>query len=93
MKWLDTALGVELDGRSRRPVARSCVDWTERRFHLAGLAGAGICAALFDRAIITRVRGTRAVRITPSGEGALQDLLDLDIRDGICHTAPGAGSG
>ncbi len=75
--WLTECLGVDLasPNGSRRPVVRSCVDWTERRPHLAGLAGAQICTRLLDRGWLARVPGTRAVRITPTGERALPDLF------------------
>jgi DNA-binding transcriptional ArsR family regulator len=80
VKWFDSALGVDLDALrgSRRPVARSCVDWTERRPHLAGLAGAQICARALDRGWLTRVSGTRAVRVTAAGQAALRDLLGVE---------------
>jgi hypothetical protein len=79
VKWFDAALGVDLHAlrASRRPMARSCVDWTERRPHLAGLAGAQICARALDQGWVSRVSGTRAVRVTPAGSAALSDLLGI----------------
>ena len=38
--WLG-GLGVTLDSSTRRPPARSCLDWTQRRSHLGGAIGAG----------------------------------------------------
>jgi DNA-binding transcriptional ArsR family regulator len=90
VKWFDRALGVDLEGvRTGRPLARSCVDWTERRPHLAGLAGARLCTAALDRGWVTRVTGTRAVRLTRAGDAALRELFG----DGISHTVAVAGSG
>jgi DNA-binding transcriptional ArsR family regulator len=87
--WFEARLGQDLRGiRTARPVARSCVDWTERRAHLAGLAGARLCAVALERVWVKRVSGTRAVRLTPTGESALRDLFG----DGICHTVAGARS-
>jgi hypothetical protein len=77
MDWLTTAVGVE-PGRlraGRRPLVRSCVDWTERRVHLGGAAGAELCRCFLDRQWVRRVRGSRAVRLTPAGEPALRTLL------------------
>ncbi|MGF7238510.1 MAG: ArsR/SmtB family transcription factor [Frankia sp.] len=78
--WLTTTLGVEPTALTagRRPVARPCLDWTERRTHLAGSAGAQI-RRRFDENGWTRAVGAgRAVRLTPAGGAALRDLLDLD---------------
>ncbi|GGP83214.1 ArsR/SmtB family transcription factor [Saccharothrix coeruleofusca] len=72
--WL-AALGPVPTGS--RPLARECLDWTERRSHLAGRAGAHVCAHLHAEGWVRRVGGTRAVRVTPEGRAALRALLDL----------------
>ncbi|MEU0754635.1 ArsR/SmtB family transcription factor [Streptomyces albogriseolus] len=72
------ALGVDLDGRSRRPLARACLDWTERRPHLAGAAGAALCRHLLERGWCVRIGSGRAVKVTGTGEQALTDLLGID---------------
>jgi hypothetical protein len=59
-------------------VARGCLDWTERRPHLAGTAGAQICQRFLDRRWVTRIGTGRAVRVTPAGVAALRDLLDIE---------------
>jgi hypothetical protein len=61
----------------RRPLARACLDWTERRPHLAGLAGARICERMLERRWIARIGTGRAVKVTPSGATALRDLLGI----------------
>ncbi|WP_327114872.1 hypothetical protein OHB12_35835 [Nocardia sp. NBC_01730] len=43
---------------TRRPVVRPCLDWSERRTHLGGSAGAQLCRRLRDLAWITRAGGT-----------------------------------
>lgn len=65
--------------RSRRPVARSCVDWTERRPHLAGLAGAELCTHALKAGWCERIGSARALRVTPDGREALRELLDVDV--------------
>jgi DNA-binding transcriptional ArsR family regulator len=60
---------------SRRPLVRGCLDWTERREHLAGAAGAAICGHLLDNGWVTRIGTGRAVRVTNAGTKALTDLL------------------
>jgi hypothetical protein len=78
--WLGDTLGVEPAAltATRRPLARGCLDWTERRPHLAGVAGARLCQHFLDRGWILRVARSRAVRVTPAGETGLHDLLGVD---------------
>lgn len=62
----------------RRAVCRTCLDWSERRHHLAGSLG----AALLDRIIALgwarREKDSRVVTFTTAGERALLGLLDID---------------
>lgn len=78
--WFDEVLGVDttLWGRARRPVARECLDWTERRSHLAGLAAAGLCRRFLDQDWLRRIGSGRAVRLTPSGRTTLRETLGID---------------
>jgi DNA-binding transcriptional ArsR family regulator len=80
LTWLTGVLNVtEADLRdSRRPLARACLDWTERRPHLAGVAGAHVCRHLMAERWVARIGSGRAVRVTPAGEAALSDLLGID---------------
>ncbi|MYR92160.1 MULTISPECIES: ArsR/SmtB family transcription factor [unclassified Streptomyces] len=75
--WFDS-LGIPLDRGGRRPLARGCLDWTERRPHLAGAAGAALCAHVLGAGWCERFGSGRAVRVTPSGAGALRGLLGVD---------------
>jgi hypothetical protein len=58
-------------GSSRRPRLRSCLDWSERRPHLAGATGAALLTCLLDRDWLARRRTPRAVRLTRAGQEAL----------------------
>ncbi|MGR6998082.1 transcriptional regulator [Yinghuangia aomiensis] len=51
----------------RRPLARPCLDWTERRAHLSGIAGAALCTHAFDSGWCERFGSRRAVKVTPRG--------------------------
>jgi hypothetical protein len=75
VSWLSALAPV---AAGRRPLARGCLDWTERREHLAGAGGAAICAHLLARGWVTRVGSGRAVRVTPAGTTALTDLFGPD---------------
>ncbi|OZM71872.1 transcriptional regulator [Amycolatopsis antarctica] len=79
--WYATDLGVDPTSlrATRRPVARDCLDWTERRSHLAGAAGARLCETLLARGWTVRAGSGRAVRLTGAGERALGERLPLDV--------------
>ncbi|MFG3124617.1 ArsR/SmtB family transcription factor [Streptomyces sp. NPDC048201] len=79
LAWFGDA-GIGVDRSTRRPLARACLDWTERRPHLGGAAGAALCRHALDTGWCVRVGSGRAVRVTPAGERALADLLGIDGR-------------
>jgi len=79
--WLDR-LGVALAARTRRPPVRSCLDWTERRPHLAGSVGAALCGLAFGSGWIRRIGSGRAVAVTEVGERALRTELGLAYHGG-----------
>jgi DNA-binding transcriptional ArsR family regulator len=74
-------LGIDVGSlrRRRRAFARPCLDWTERRPHLAGALGSGIAERLLELDWVARVPGGRALRVTPAGEVALRDELGLNV--------------
>ncbi|MEU1516539.1 helix-turn-helix domain-containing protein [Streptomyces sp. NPDC005811] len=76
LRWFAGA-GIPLDRAGRRPLARACLDWTERRPHLAGVAGAALCRHALDAGWCERIGSERAVRVTARGERALAELLDI----------------
>lgn len=69
--------GIDADElrRSRRSFARRCLDWTERRDHLAGTVGAAICQKLMEFHWITRDKRSRAVHVSRTGEREFARLL------------------
>jgi DNA-binding transcriptional ArsR family regulator len=77
LEWFG-AVGIALDRSTRRPLARACLDWTERRPHLAGTAGAALCRYALDAGWCVRIGSERAVKVTPSGERALFELLGIE---------------
>ncbi len=86
--WL-ADLGITVPAGTRRPAVRSCLDWTERRPHLAGAVGAALCGHAFEVGWIVRIGSTRAVALTALGRGALRDHLSLDMSEPILTTAGG----
>jgi DNA-binding transcriptional ArsR family regulator len=67
-----TALDVDLSAArsARRSFARACVDLTQRRSHIGGALGAALLEMYLARGWILRMRGSRAVSITPKGSQA-----------------------
>jgi DNA-binding transcriptional ArsR family regulator len=65
--------------RSRRIFCRPCLDWSERRYHLAGLVGAQICRRCLELGWFTRQRDTRALRVTPIGLTGLSDEFGCQL--------------
>jgi DNA-binding transcriptional ArsR family regulator len=62
-------IDVALLGRSRRPLCRACLDWSERKSHLAGTLGAAILDHIIKAGWATRESG-RVVRFTSRGAKA-----------------------
>ncbi|WP_405832463.1 ArsR/SmtB family transcription factor [Streptomyces sp. NBC_01176] len=77
LRWFDTT-GIALNRTGRRPLSRACLDWTERRPHLAGTAGAALCRHALDARWCVRIGSERAVKVTPEGEHAFAELLGVE---------------
>jgi DNA-binding transcriptional ArsR family regulator len=73
------ALTARRSGRAARIVCRPCLDWSERRPHLAGSVGAALCAHSFAKDWIRRIRGTRAVAITPNGQRVFREQFGAQL--------------
>lgn len=65
-------LGISLSAHSRRKACCACLDWSERRFHLGGEAGAALLIHLESKGWIQRVVGFREVVVTASGRSAVK---------------------
>lgn len=72
-------IGIDLEvaRRGKRAFCRPCLDWSERRFHLAGHTGAALASHAFDQGWLARVKDSRAVRLTDEGRAAFTDLLGI----------------
>jgi DNA-binding transcriptional ArsR family regulator len=78
--WFES-LGIEIpeDTRALKKLARRCLDWTERRHHLAGPLGCSMYKRLVELRWVVPIRGTRAVRVSLEGKSRLWELLRLPI--------------
>lgn len=86
------ALGIDAaalrDGR--RSFARHCIDWSERRPHLAGALGAAIAESFLDRGWIRRDRDSRAVELTEDGRAGLARIFGPEILAAVTPEAAAA---
>jgi hypothetical protein len=73
--------GIELRtaGGTRRVFCRPCLDWSERRTHLAGTLGAALAARCFELGWIGRMRDTRAVLVTEKGKHGLFNTFGIAL--------------
>lgn len=70
-------LGVDVAGAQarRRTLARPCLDWTERRSHLAGALAAGMTDRFLELGwLVRRSKDSRGLRLTDPGREGLQAL-------------------
>lgn len=73
-------LGIDLNAggkRKSRLLCRPCLDWSERRPHLAGVVGAALCTHCLEANWIKRVSGTRALTITPKGQRQFREIFGI----------------
>lgn len=76
------SMGVDVDRATheRRPLLRPCLDWTERRDHLAGSLATAIADALLEQRLLRRRRpGERGLDVTPDGEQRLLVLFGFQV--------------
>jgi DNA-binding transcriptional ArsR family regulator len=73
--------GIDLvaSDQSRRPLCRTCLDWSERRPHLAGRLGAGLLDRTLALGWVARVSDSRALRITPAGRRGFAERFPASL--------------
>lgn len=74
-------IGVDVDTalRARRATTRACLDWTERRPHLAGALGAAVGRRFLDAEWVRRARSGRGLTVTEAGHALLRREWDLEL--------------
>ncbi|MDH7796256.1 MULTISPECIES: ArsR family transcriptional regulator [unclassified Beijerinckia] len=77
--WFE-AVGIDTQALkpTRRGIARPCLDWTERTYHLAGPLGRQLLDTLIARGWLRRAKDTRRLQLTPKGRLELKQRLDID---------------
>jgi DNA-binding transcriptional ArsR family regulator len=65
--------------RTGRVFCRPCLDWSERRPHLAGVVAVTLTCRCFELGWVRRIDGTRAVAITRKGQQGFQKIFGVSI--------------
>jgi DNA-binding transcriptional ArsR family regulator len=74
-----TGFGVRLRvGRSTRRACRLCLDWTERRPHVAGMVGAALTTRYFELGWMERMKRSHAVIVTPAGRRGFRKTFGVE---------------
>jgi hypothetical protein len=68
-------LGDDHTRQVARPLCRPCLDWNERRFHMAAKLGAAIYRRFLEQRRVRRLDDTRSVEVSALGAGALRRLF------------------
>ena len=69
---------VHAQGPGKRPPCRPCLDWGERRMHLAGRLGSLLCSHCLQMGWLLQVPRSRTLQLTPRGTVALRDWLGTE---------------
>ncbi len=64
---------------SKRPLTRTCLDWSERKFHLAGQLGAALLDKMIAQHWFRKKNHTRELLVTTKGIKGLHDWLGLSL--------------
>lgn len=65
--------------KARRPITRQCLDWSERRPHLAGQLGARLLDKMLERKWFKRIDFSRELEVLPKGRKEISDLLGVSL--------------
>jgi DNA-binding transcriptional ArsR family regulator len=74
----DFGIDIDAAARQRRTFCRPCMDWSERRHHLAGSLGAALLSRLQGLKWAAREKNSRVIRFTPGGQRAFRELFDMN---------------
>jgi DNA-binding transcriptional ArsR family regulator len=78
-------IGISEDDfvNNRRAIARQCLDWTERKPHMAGQLGAILLQKMFDKKWLRKTQFSRELVVTAKGQQELNALLGINIKNKI----------
>ncbi|WP_183565667.1 ArsR/SmtB family transcription factor [Mucilaginibacter sp. SP1R1] len=81
LDWFGT-LGINTGQlqTAKRPLALKCIDWTEKRPHLAGSLGAALLQCYLKEGWFRKVYQKRSLQLTSKGEAEFKRLLNIDVK-------------
>ena len=79
-KWF-AGMGIDVEAvqQQRRSFLRPCLDWSERRYHIAGSLAAALLTAMLSQDWLRRIKHSRAVIVTAKGEKNLYTSLGIRV--------------
>ncbi len=79
------SFGIAMPSGARRAGARvfcrPCLDWSERRPHIAGVLGAALCTRCLDLGWVRRRDAGRTLLVTPEGWRGFRDAFGVSAND------------
>jgi DNA-binding transcriptional ArsR family regulator len=77
--FLAGTLGLDLGtSPGRRPLCRTCLDWSERRPHLGGRLGAALCRRSLEHGWLAQLRDSCALALTASGREGYRAMFGIE---------------
>jgi DNA-binding transcriptional ArsR family regulator len=78
--FVELGIDVGVLARQRRPLCRACLDWSVRRHHLAGAAGAAVLSRCLELGWARRAKASRVVTFSVAGERAFRERFSVSRR-------------
>ncbi|WP_258297203.1 ArsR/SmtB family transcription factor [Paenibacillus peoriae] len=77
--FTDFQIDLKKTRQKRRSFSHKCLDWSERRHHLAGALGNALLDRLFELNWIERLPTTRAIRVTADGKRGFKEIFSIEV--------------
>jgi len=79
-KWFsELEIDLERLKTQKRHFAKPCLDWSERKHHLAGALGAALLSHMIYNGWLRTMDGSRSILVTAKGKQGLRDCLGMDV--------------
>ncbi|HVU56625.1 MAG TPA: hypothetical protein VHD83_16290, partial [Puia sp.] len=80
VRWFDV-IGIDCDElkKQRRSFSRVCLDWTERKHHLAGSLGAALLTKMLGSHWLRPGSDARVFIVTGKGQKAMRELFRIEL--------------
>lgn len=77
--FADIQIDIDHVKKRRRSFSHKCLDWSERRHHLAGALGNALLEKMVEWNWVGRLPETRALHITNEGKKGFKEIFSLDV--------------